>query len=260
MNGSSAGARPKILITSINDQDKFDLSNNNPLLNHNDWIIKLRSSVDPKDIGSIEYAYHLMAIEAGLEVPNAKLLKSKKGHGYFGVKRFDREGSEFLHMHTASGLLHADYRIPNLDYQTLMKATLWLTKDVRESEKQFRNAVFNVFSHNRDDHAKNFCFLMKSNGKCKISPAFDLTFSTGPGGEHCTSVMGEGKNPGTSHLLKLAEVAMIKQQKALEIIDQVKHAVSRWDYFAKCSNVTPKSTKNIKSVLDNILKNNRISR
>lgn len=255
MNGSSAGARPKILVTLINNRDQFDISNNNPLLNHNDWIIKFRSSVDPKDIGPIEYAYHLMALEAGLEVPDAKLFKSKKCNGYFGVKRFDRERSEFLHMHTASGLLHADYRIPSLDYQTLMKATLWLTKDVRECERQFRNAVFNVFSHNRDDHAKNFCFLMKPDGEWKVSPAFDLTFSSGPAGEHSTSVMGEGKNPGTSHLLKLAEIATIKQQIALEIIDEVKQAVSRWNHFAKLSNVSPISAKNIKSVLDSVLKN-----
>ena len=253
MNGSSAGARPKILVTLI--KDRFDLSSNNPLSKHNDWIIKFRSSIDPKDIGSIEYAYHLMAVEAGLDVPEARLFKSRKCAGYYGVKRFDRDHAEFFHMHTVSGLLHADHRIPSLDYQTLMKATLWLTKDVRECEKQFRNAVFNVFSHNRDDHAKNFCFLMHPNGEWKVSPAFDLTFSSGPAGEHCTSVMGEGKNPGTSQLLKLAEAAAIKQQKALEIISQVKHAVSRWNYFAKNANMTPKSCKNIQSALNELLKN-----
>lgn len=253
LNGSSAGTRPKILVALI--KDKFDLSSNNPLSKHNDWIIKFRSLVDPKDIGSIEYAYHLMAVEAGLNVPEARLFKSRKCAGYYGVKRFDRDHGEFLHMHTVSGLLHADHRIPSLDYQTLMKTTLWLTKDVRECEKQFRNAVFNVFSHNRDDHAKNFCFLMHPNGEWKVSPAFDLTFSSGPAGEHCTSVMGEGKNPGTTHLLKLAEAAAIKQQKALEIISQVKHAVSRWNYFAKTANVTPKSCKNIQSALNEVLKN-----
>lgn len=252
MNGSSAGATPKILI-SLKNQDQFDLTDNNPSSEHHDWIVKFKSSVDPKDIGSIEYAYHLMAVEAGLDVPKAKLFKSRKCEGYFGVKRFDRVGKEFLHMHTASGLLHADYRLPSLDYQTLLKATLALTKDVREVEKQFRHAVFNVFSHNRDDHAKNFCFLMKPNGQWLVSPAFDLTFSSGPAGEHSTSIMGEGKNPGTAHLLKLAEVGMIKNERAIAIIDRVKHAVSQWNNFAKEAHVSRKSSKHIHAVLSKLI-------
>lgn len=254
MNGSSAGARPKILVSLIGKKETFELSDNNPSKKHNDWIIKFRSSLDPIDIGPIEYAYHLMAIASGLDVPEAKLFNSRKNVGYYGVKRFDRDQSRFLHMHTVSGLLHADYRIPSLDYQTLMKTTLWLTKDMHECEKQFRNAVFNVFVHNRDDHAKNFCFLMFPNGTWKVSPAFDLTFSTGPAGEHCTSVMGEGKNPGTVHLLKLAEVVSIKRERSLEIIDQVKQAVARWTDFSKEAGVTSKSSKNIKEKLSFTLK------
>src|SRR3990167_1252393 len=98
-----------------------------------------------------------------------------------------------------------------------MKATLWLTKSQMESEKQFRAAVFNVFSHNRDDHSKNFSFLMDENGVWHVSPSYDLTFSSGPAGEHCTTIMREGKNPTSSHLLKLAEIAGIKKQTALQI-------------------------------------------
>ena len=100
-----------------------------------------------------------MAVAAGLEVPEARLFKSRKSEGFFGVKRFDRLDGKHLHMHTVSGLLHADHRFPSLDYETLMKATLWLTKDIREGEKLLRLAAFNVFAHNRDDHAKNFSFL-----------------------------------------------------------------------------------------------------
>ena len=170
------------------------LTNTTPSHLHDDWIVKFRSSADPKDIGPIEYAYHLMAKEAGLIVPEAKLFKSKTCRGYFGVKRFDRTEHRFIHTHTLSGLLHADHRIPSIDYETVMKATGILTKNIEECEKQFRNAAFNVFSHNRDDHAKNFSFLMDENGTWTVSPAYDLTFSTGPGGEHCTTIMGNGRN------------------------------------------------------------------
>ncbi len=237
MNGSSAGARPKIVMT----------------IDEEDWIIKFCSSSDPKDIGRIEYAYHLMAKAAYLNVPEAKLFPSRKEPGYFGVKRFDRIDGKRVHMHTISGLLHADYRFPSLDYETIMKATLWLTKNSNEGEKLFRAAVFNVLSHNRDDHAKNFSFLMDEEGLWSVSPAYDLTFSSGPSGEHCSMIMGEGKNPKIFHLLKLAEVGGIKKQRALQIIDQIKKAVSKWPDFAKDVGVSATSLKMIQKSLDQIL-------
>jgi serine/threonine-protein kinase HipA len=251
MNGSSVGARPKILVTLISNQEKFKPTENHTHTKHNDWIVKFRSShVDPKDMGSIEYAYHLMASSAGLELPQARLFSSKKGSGYFGVKRFDRESDHFVHMHTISGLLNADHRIPSLDYQTIIKATHLLTKDLKQSEKQFRHAVFNVLSYNRDDHSKNFSFLMNHKGKWRVSPAYDLTFSSGPAGEHCTTVMGEGKNPRREHFLKLAQTSSIEQKTALEIIDQVATAVSQWRDFAKKSDVSKRSCEAIAKVLD----------
>lgn len=256
MNGSSAGARPKILVSFVDDS--FQATDNTAAISHNDWIIKFRSSLDPKDIGPIEYAYHLMALAAGMEVPEARLFKSKKGPGYFGVKRFDRNSSGHFHIHTVSGLLHVDYRIPSFDYETLIRVTLWLAKDVRECEKQFRNAVFNVLTHNRDDHGKNFSFLMNEKGNWRVAPAYDLTFSSGPAGEHCTTVMGEGKNPGMQHFLKLAEIGGIKKQRAIEIIDQVKNAASQWRDFAKDANLTKKSSAMIQAALEGILKNLRL--
>ncbi len=252
MNGSSAGARPKILVSLINET--FQTIGNTSESHHNDWIIKFNSSLDPKDMGSIEYAYHLMAHEAGLDLPAARLFKSKKSTGYFGVKRFDRNVTGFLHMHTVSGLLHSDHRLPSLDYETLMKATLWLTKDIRECEKQFTNAVFNILAHNRDDHAKNFSFLMDEQGRWRVSPAYDLTFSSGPAGEHCTMVMGEGKNPQLSQCLKLAEMVGIKKSNALKIIDKVKNATMRWQDFAGIANVTQKSYALIQSALERVAK------
>jgi len=251
MNGSSAGARPKILVTLMN---KSFQSSSNPSNNHDDWIIKFGSSLDPVDIGPIEYAYHLMALAAGLNVPKARLFESKKSRGYFGVKRFDREGANRLHMHTVSGLLHIDHRMPSFDYETLLKATMLLTKDLRGCENQFRNAVFNVLTHNRDDHVKNFSFLMNAQGDWHVSPAYDLTFSMGPAGEHCTTVMGEGKHPGVSHLLRLAEVSSIEKSYALTVIDQVSNAVSQWGQFAAVANVTKKSSALIQSALNRVAK------
>lgn len=243
MNGSSAGARPKILIT-IGPKEK-NISNNNLNEVHNDWIVKFRSSQDPKDIGSIEYAYNLMAKSAGLAIPEIKLFKSKIGSGHFGVKRFDRVESRFIHMHTLCGLLHADHRYPALDYSAIMRVTMLLTQNQLEVERQFRNAVFNVFAHNRDDHSKNFSFLMDEDGSWYVSPAYDLTFSSGPGGEHCTSVMGEGRNPTKSHLLKLAQASGIPDNTSGQIIEEVKNAIMLWPTFAKEANVSTQSLQSI---------------
>jgi serine/threonine-protein kinase HipA len=236
LNGSSAGARPKIVVAR----------------EQQDWIIKFPSSLDPHDIGPIEYAYHLMAKDACLEVPTAKLFPSQKGPGYFGVQRFDRVKGRHFHMHTVSGLLHADHRSPTLDYESIMKATSWLTKSTQECEKQFRAAVFNVIGHNRDDHAKNFSFLMDGTGKWQVSPAYDLTFSSGPRGEHCSTLMGEGKRPALSHLLKLATIGGIEIQNALQIIDDVRAAISKWSPFATASGVSPASSARIQRVLNTV--------
>jgi serine/threonine-protein kinase HipA len=240
LGGSSAGARPKVLL-HLNDEY---------------WIIKFRSSMDSKDIGLIEYAYHLMAIDAGLDVPKAHLFPSKKGNAFFGVKRFDKTPSQSKHMHSISGLLHADHQTPSLDYETIMKATLHLTRDIRECEKQFRRCIFNVFSHNRDDHAKNFSFLMDQEGAWRISPAYDLTFSSGPSGEHCTMIMGEGKNPGTPQLLQLANRFDITKNTALSIIDEVKASVNNWPFFAEQAQMSQHAKQIIHSTIQKILKEN----
>ena len=225
LGGSSAGARPKVLMKQKGEC----------------WLVKFPSSTDPKDIGGIEYAYNLMAQNAGLDTPEIKLFPSSTNAGFFGSRCFDRTQNSRIHMHSVSGLLHADHRIPNLDYRMIMKAGLNLTHNVIECEKIYRQCVFNVLSHNRDDHAKNFSFLMDSKGVWHVSPAYDLTFSSGPSGEHCTTVMGEGKNPGLTHLLELAKVSNIKKTKALQIIEEVKSVTSQWKRYARQSGVNAKS-------------------
>lgn len=240
LGGSSAGARPKVLM-HIEDQH---------------WLIKFPSHSDPKDIGAIEYAYHLMAQDAGLDLPNAQLFPARKGLGFFGSQRFDKTNYSRIHMHTISGLLHTDHRTPSLDYEAIMKATMHLTKDMKECEKQYRVCVFNVLSHNRDDHSKNFSFLMDSTGVWRVSPAYDLTFSSGPSGEHCSMVMGEGKNPSLKQLLELAKMSNIKKYDAIKMIDEVKSSVSKWSHFAKDAGVTTASRTLINSTIEKIITSN----
>ena len=97
----------------------------------------------------------------------------------------------------------------------------------------YQLAVFNVLAHNRDDHAKNFSFLMNEQGQWALSPAYDLTFSSGPRGEQSTMVMGEGKAPTAEHLIKLGIDAKIDKDRIHEIIQQTQVSLAKWPRLAK---------------------------
>ncbi|RLD30532.1 MAG: type II toxin-antitoxin system HipA family toxin [Bacteroidetes bacterium] len=197
--GSSGGARPKVLLNIKGEP----------------WIVKFPSSVDPSDIGNIEYTYSLVAGKCGIEMPETAIFEEK----YFGVRRFDREKEKRIHMHTVSGLLYASHRYPSLDYIELIKATLALTKNIEDSYSLFRLMVFNVLTGNKDDHAKNFSFIHKS-GKWQLSPAYDLVLSDGFNNNHSTTIAGQG-NPGIDDILKVATETGLKEKKCMEIFDEV---------------------------------------
>lgn len=237
LNGSSAGARPKALIGIDVNKKNICFGAKDVTEGFEPWLVKFPNSQDSYDAGAIEYVYALMAKEAGILMPEVHLFPSTKGAGYFAVKRFDRDGSKRLHMHTASGLLHSDFRTPTLDYEDLLNLTAALTKDIREVEKMYRLAVFNTLSHNRDDHAKNFSFLMNQSGEWNLAPAYDLTYSNGPNGEQSTMVMGEGKRPTIQHLVKLGLEANLSKIKIDAIIDQTLTALSKWTSLSASYNV-----------------------
>ena len=250
LNGSSAGARPKALIGVDQTREHIVHGVNKWLDGYAPWMVKFANSQDGLDAGAIEYVYALMAIEAGIHMPDVHLFAAQKGAGYFAVKRFDRENNKRYHMHTACGLLHSDFRTPSLDYEDLMALTSMLTRDVREVEKMYRLAVFNVLVHNRDDHAKNFSFLMDNTGEWKLSPAYDLTFSSGPRGEQSTMVMGEGRNPTVEHLIKLGTEANMAKDRIHHIIQKTQTSLAKWPEMAKHYGVSEVNIKLIQSKLE----------
>jgi hypothetical protein len=177
-----------------------------------------------------------MAVTAGIEMSECKLFEGKSGRVYFGTKRFDRIGNKRLHMHTASGIMHDNFRMSAMDYGHLLDCAFRLEKHVQAYEKIFRLAAFNVYAYNRDDHSKNFSFLMNAKGEWRFAPAYDLTFSYSGYGFHSTMVAGESKNPGRKELMKLATLFGIKNAKT--IIEQVQEAISNWDRITKESGVS----------------------
>lgn len=238
LNGSSAGARPKAMISiSPTDSQVIYGEANKTFRDYAPWLVKFPNTQDGPDAGAIEYVYSLMAKEAGVSMSETQLFPAKNGAGYFATRRFDRKESEGgitrLHVHTAGGLLHSDFRTPSLDYEGLIELTEIMTRDMREIEKMYRHAVFNVMSHNRDDHAKNFSFIMDSVGEWKLSPAYDITFSSGPGGQQSTTVLGEGKNPTSAHLVALGQKAKLDDKTITEIIERTRHSLARWNTLAR---------------------------
>ena len=181
-----------------------------------------------------------MAIAAGLQMPKTHLVELKvngKDEAFFAVQRFDRDVNRKIHFLSLSGYLHATHRVPSLEYASgVLAATMKLTKSQAEVEKAFRLMLFNVLAHNKDDHAKNFAYLMDpaANGAWELAPAYDLTFNTGMGNEHMTSISGAG-NPDINDIKKVAVARKVKNWE--KILEEVRSAVSDWPKYANSFDV-----------------------
>ena len=244
LNGSSSGARPKIVAQVSTDRKRIIHGRQELQPGFAHWMIKFPSSQDARDVGAIEYAYSLMAKDAGVEMAETYLFRTTRNR-YFGTKRFDREGDARIHMHSLGGLIHADHRSPSLDYDMVLRVVLALTRNIQDAEKAYALACFNVLAHNRDDHVKNFSFLLNARNEWIFAPAYDLVFSYGPGGEQSMLVMGEGRNPGTAQLQALGKQHGIKS--APEILAKVIRAMANWPRYAEQADISRKSTKEIAS-------------
>lgn len=134
LGGSSLGARPKILV-GFNPKTQHILGNEITLpTDYEHWIIKFPATNDPLDMANIEFAYYKMAVEAGIEMNECRLFESKSGNTYFGTKRFDREGNKRLHLHSAAGIMHDNFRYSSLDYGHLMDCAFQLERDLEVYE------------------------------------------------------------------------------------------------------------------------------
>ena len=247
--GSPGGARPKVLV-AMNERMETIHGVEDVPSGYVAFLVKFLGSEDPKDMANMEMAYAMMAREAGIDMAEARLLQGKGGQSHFASRRFDREGVARRHVHSASGLLYADIRIPSLDYRDLILLTRIVTRDQRACREMFTRAVFNVLAHNQDDHARQFSYVMERDGSWRLAPAYDLTFVHGPGGEHATSVLGHGRDITKEILLQLAGQADIGKRDGLEIVERVADAVANWEKFAKSCGVSPALANSIGKVLD----------
>ena len=225
LNGSSCGARPKIMVRVSGDRrlivpDAVAEPGCDP------WLIKFPARHDDPAIGRMEYACSLAAKRAGIEMPETALFPGRDGAAYFGVRRFDREDGGKVHVHTACGLLHASHRYASLDYENLFRLGKSLTRNPEDVEKRIRLMAFNVRLGNQDDHSKNFSFLLDAKGRWRLAPAYDLTPSRGVGGEQTCMVNGKGRDITDKDMIAAASVVDVPARTVKAILEQVGEAVA----------------------------------
>ena len=229
LNGSSGGARPKIVAYVSSDRKQIIHGGKSVPDGFTPWIIKFSEKHDPQTSGELEHRYSLAAKAAGITMPETHLFPLKDGRGCFGVQRFDRTPKGKVHTHTACGLLHASHRFASLDYENLLKLTWILTRNHADVVEMVRRMIFNVKSGNKDDHSKNFSFLLNEQLQWQLTPAYDLTPSAGINGEQTCMVNGKGRNITDADLIKTAATANISEAETKALIAQVNSALTQYN-------------------------------
>ena len=199
-SGNSGGVRPKCLYTDEKGH----------------WLVKFRHTFDPKDIGLTEFRYNELAQQAGIEVPEFRLMEGN----YFATRRFDIDSDgNRIHMATASGLLNEPLSPPKMDYHSLLQLSGYLTQSPDAVEQQFRRMVFNHYFRNFDDHARNFSFLCRD-GHWELAPAYDLTPDQTLG-EHATTINFKGL-PTDEDMITVGMNIKMTRNRCRQIIEEIK--------------------------------------
>ena len=240
---SAGGARPKAVIAMNNEGDIRSGQAPAPK-GYEYWLLKFDGVTDlelgePSGYGRIEFAYYLMAKASGINMMPCRLLE-ENGRAHFMTKRFDRLGGKKQHMQTLCGIAHYDFNMAGAySYEQAFAVMRKLRLSKAEATQQYRRMLFNIIARDQDDHTKNISYLMGSDGKWKLSPAYDVIYSHNPAGkwtnQHQMSVNGKRDHFTKEDLLSVGE--SISLSRPAEIIDEVITAVDRWPEYAKDAGV-----------------------
>ncbi len=218
MGGSPQGARPKALVYY---SPTTKAMSTHPFVGSEPWLVKFPGQNEHEEVSALEAAYLHVAQLCNLVVPENHFFSINNKLSALLIRRFDRYGETRVPMHSLAGVLHANFRVPDCSYSTFLRTTRFLTKSEVEVQNAFIRCVFNVCMNNRDDHTKNFSYLMDSRGNWTLSPAYDLTFNTGINGHHQMDVEGESRQPTRQHIIDLALNSGLTQRFAQHTIDRI---------------------------------------
>lgn len=247
---SAGGARAKAII-NWNEQRNIILPGHmQPQDGFDGWLIKFdgvsenrdKELADPLGYGRIEYAYYLLAVKAGIEMMESRLLE-EGGRAHFMTKRFDRIGGDKLHMTSLCGLGHFDFNDPAAtSYEQAFVLARQLQVPREHVAQLFKRMVFNVVFRNQDDHTKNIAFLMDRSGAWQLSPAFDVAYSYNPNGlwtsKHQMSINGKRDDFIVSDFLSAAEQTGLPKQRIRKCIDEVLTVLPLWANCAQAAGVS----------------------
>lgn len=259
---SAGGARAKAVIAWHPETHEVRSGQVDPGSGFEHWILKFdgvsgnrdRELDDPRGYGAIEYAYYLMATDAGIEMSECRLFE-ENGRRHFMTRRFDRTpGDGKLHMQSLGAMAHFDYNLPGAySYEQAFQVMRKLDLSMSELEQFYRRAVFNILGRNQDDHVKNIAFLMNQRGRWTLAPAFDLVFSYNPDGDwtgrHQMTLNGRRDHFSFEDFRALARVAGLKRGQDKKIFEEVRRSVLNWPDFANQADLPKETIKRIAQLL-----------
>ena len=255
---SAGGARAKAVLAWNRETHEFRSGQVAHADGFEDWLLKFDGVAaggeselsDSLGYGRIEYAYHLMARAAGIQMTECRL-HHEGGRSHFMTRRFDRDtAGRKIHMQTFGALCHFDYNAAGAyGYEQVMQIIRQLGLGMSAVEEQYRRTVFNIVARNQDDHVKNIAFLMDRRGVWRLSPAYDVAYAYNPAGpwtrEHQMSVAGKRDGFERADLLRFAESSGLRRPAAQQIVDEVGTAVASWPDYASEAGVDEQATRRI---------------
>ncbi len=252
---SAGGARAKAVIAWNPETQEIRSGQVAPPQGFQPWILKFDgvddvSLGDPQGFGRVEFAYHKMAVKAGIAMSECRLLEEKK-RAHFMTRRFDRDaGGGKIHMQSLCAMSHYDYNSRGeFGYEQAFATIQQLNLGHETIRQLYRRMIFNIVARNQDDHTRNIAFLMDRDGEWNLSPAFDVTWSYNSSGQwtnrHQMSLNGKTDNFSKADLLAVASAYSIK--KPGDIIQEIADTVSEWPKHSKDAHVDPDLSKQISS-------------
>jgi len=240
---SAGGARAKAVIAYNTETGEVRSGQAEAPNGFTQWLIKFDGVHDAqfgtsKGYGRVEMAYHLMAVDCGIEMTECRLLE-ENGRAHFMTRRFDRIPDQGkVHVQTFCALQHFDFNnIGSYSYEQLFQTMRSLRLDYPQAEQMYRRMVFNVLARNCDDHTKNFAFTMNKQGLWAISPAYDVCHAYRHDSLWVSqqSLSVNGKRLGIERKDLLAVASQMNIKKPYEIIRHIESILEIWpDYARQC--------------------------
>lgn len=171
---------------SMKERDgRYNVSQNNGELG--DWIIKTPSS-HHQDVPLNEFTAMTLAAMVGVDIPEIKLVEMDKLDNLpqiklpdekfaYGIKRFDRDGDNRIHMEDFAQVLvkypHEKYNSAN--YEQIARILYQFSGDgLADVQQLARRLLVNILLANGDAHLKNWSLSYPDQITPRLSLAYDI--------------------------------------------------------------------------------------